>query len=138
MKRPLLPPPPRLLPGQRWINISLRCIHLIGIAGAAGGFLFGLPDAQWQPFWYAAAISGAMLVALYIWIDVEWLLQLKGQVIVLKVGLLAVASLQPQWRAELFMLAITLSGFFAHAPARVRAYAWGREARACGVPVDKG
>lgn len=133
MKLLPIPPPPRLLPGQRWINITLRCIHLIAVAGVGGGYLYGLPDAQWQPFWHWAAVSGGLLAALYIWTDAAWLLQLKGQVIVLKVGLLMLATVLPDWRTEMFMLVIALSGFFAHAPAWLRGYAWGRRLRVCGA-----
>ncbi len=125
-------PRPRYFPGQRWANISLRCAHLVGVSGSGGGFLFALPEAQWQPFWYLTLASGGLLALLYAWSDFTWLLKLKGQVILLKLALLALAHFfYPAWQAEAFMLAIVLSGFFAHAPDRVRSYAWGRKVRPC-------
>ncbi|SMB26528.1 conserved membrane protein of unknown function [Sterolibacterium denitrificans] len=129
MSKRLFSPPPRLLPGQRWLNISLRCLHLIGVAGVGGGFLFDLPEAQWQPFWTCLMTSGCLLVALYIWTDIAWLRQLKGQAIVLKLGLLGMADLLPQWRTELFLLVIVLSAFFAHAPGWLRGYVLWRRLR---------
>lgn len=128
----LLPPPPRVFPGQRWINIGLRCAHLVGMSAIGGGFLFTLPEEQWQPFWLLTAASGGLLALLYLWTDATWLLQLKGQVVLLKMALLTLGSIKPVWRAEIFVLIIILSGFFAHAPARVRGYAWGRAVRPCG------
>ena len=137
MTRRLLPPPPRFFPGQRWANIGLRCAHLVGVAGIGGGFLFALPEAQWLPFWHLTLASGGLLALLYVWTDFAWLLQLKGQVILLKLALLALAHLYPVWRAEAFVLAIILSGLFAHAPDRVRSYAWGRAVRPCGSVIVK-
>jgi hypothetical protein len=130
-----LPPPPRLFPGQRWLNITLRGLHLVGIAGVAGGFLFDLPEAQWTLYGMLAIATGASLAALYIWTDAGWLVMLKGQAVMAKLALLALALASPAWRAEIFMLVILLSAFFAHAPDRVRSYAWGRAARPCKTTV---
>jgi len=126
-----LPPPPRFLPAQRWLNIALRGLHLVGIAGLAGGFLFGLPEARWLAYGYLTIASGALLAALYLWTDASWLLKLKGQAVIAKLALPALAFASPAWRAEAFVLVILLSAFFAHAPDRVRSYAWGRALRPC-------
>lgn len=127
-----LPPPPRSFPGQRWLNIALRGLHLVGVAGMAGGFLFGLPDSQWQAYWHLAGVTGVLMSLIYLWIDQEWIRQLKGQVIVLKVLLLWVGLAWPPAQASIFILVILLSALFAHAPASLRSYAWGREVRVCG------
>lgn len=124
-----LPPPPRFLPGQRWLNIALRGLHLVGIAGLAGGFLFGLPEARWAAYGYLTIATGVLLAALYLWTDASWLVKLKGQAVLAKLALLALAC--PAWRAEAFVLVVLLSAFFAHAPDRVRSYAWGRAVRPC-------
>jgi hypothetical protein len=120
------PPQPRLFPGQRWLNILLRAVHLIGVAGVSGGFLFGLDEALWQPWWWLTLATGVLLTLLYLYSDGRWLLQLKGQVILLKLSLLALAVWLPPWRAELFILVILLSGLIAHAPGAVRGYRWRR------------
>lgn len=125
------PPPEHFFPYLRWLNISLRGLHLVGIAGLAGGFLFDLPEARWLGYWHLALASGALLAALYVWTDAGWLLKLKGQVILAKLALLALAYAYPGWRSEAFMLVILLSALFAHAPDRVRSYAWGRKVLPC-------
>jgi len=130
-----LPSPPRFLPGQRWLNIGLRGLHLVGIMGLAGGFLFDLPEARWLEYWYLTLATGTLLATLYIWVDVAWLLKLKGQAILAKLALLTLAYHHPSWRAEAFVLVILLSAFFAHAPDRVRSYAWGRPVRPCKTVV---
>lgn len=112
----------RYLPGQRGINILLRAAHLVGVAGIGGGFLFGLDEALWRPWWWLTLSSGVLLSLLYLYSDGRWLLQLKGQVILLKLMLLALAFWLPTWQAELFILLIGLSGLIAHAPGKVRGY----------------
>lgn len=123
-QRILFPSKPRTFPGERWVDIGLRSIHLVGIAGISGGFLFDIPKAQYLPFWHLAVSTGSLLVLLYVWTDGKWLLRVKGMVIILKLFLLLLASLLPAWRAELFVLIILLSGVVAHAPGKVRGFSY--------------
>lgn len=118
----LFPDKPRIFPGMRWLNIGLRSVHIIGVAGIGGGFLFTLDEAQWLPFWYLTLATGVFLVLLYLWENAIWLFQLKGIVIILKLLLLAIAFQYPEWQSELFITVIAISGFIAHAPGIVRGY----------------
>jgi len=124
-RRRFFAPAPRCFPGQRWVNIGLRCLHLVGVAGTGGGFLYALPAVQWQAFWTLTLATGVLLALLYLWTDLRWIMQLKGQAIVVKLALLALAQFEPAWRAEAFVLVVIVSGLFAHAPAQVRGYGWG-------------
>lgn len=133
----LLPPAPRSFPGQRWLNIGLRGLHLVGVAGVAGGFLFGLPRESWIVYWHLAGITGVLMSLIYLWIDCDWITQLKGQVVVFKVLLLWLGMAWPLAQAPIFVVVILLSAFFAHAPARVRSWAWGRGVRVCGTPASE-
>ena len=119
---PLLSPEPRLFPGQRWVNILLRTLHLVGFAGVGGGFLFGLDEALWLPWWSLTLASGVGLTLLYLYTDLRWLLQLKGLAVIVKLLLLGTATLHPAWRAELFVAVVVISGVVAHAPGRVRGW----------------
>ncbi len=112
----------RQFPGKRWLNIFLRSFHLVGIAGIGGGFIFGLEEAQWLPFWYLAILAGGLLALLYIWSDAIWFLQLRGMVIIVKIFLLSMTLVLPNWRAEIFISIIVLSSLIAHAPGNVRSY----------------
>ncbi len=110
----LFPHEARVFPGQRWVNISLRCAHLVGVAGIATvvpalsvlGAVFGL--VQIVCFWSTAA----------------WLFELKGLTIIFKTMLLALALAVPSLRGEIFIAIIVMSGLIAHAPARVRSRPW--------------
>ena len=122
----LFPAEARRFPGQRGLNVLLRALHLVGVSGIGGGFLFGLNEAVWLPFWWTTLASGIALTALYLWSDARWLLQLKGLVIVLKLLLLALAMAVPELRAAGFVLIVLLSAVIAHAPGRLRGYTpWG-------------
>lgn len=120
----LFPSQAREFRGQRWVNIGLRCAHLVGVAGIAGGFLFGLETESWVSYWHLTLASGVALSLIYIWGTATWLLELKGLAIVLKNLMLVVALFAPGLRAEIFIAIIVMSGLIAHAPARVRSRRW--------------
>ena len=48
--RILFPRDSRSFSGKRWVNIALRTIHLIGVAGLGGGFLYQSPSEVWLPY----------------------------------------------------------------------------------------
>lgn len=125
----LFPEPTRYFPGQRWVNIALRSLHLVGVAGIGSGFLFDQAPATWDTYWHLTLISGIALSILYLWNTAAWLFELKGLGIVIKVVLLGIAWGIPALRTELFILVIILSAVIAHATARVRGYRWS------GIPI---
>jgi len=124
LRRLLIPDEPRTFTGKRWVDIGLRCAHLVGVAGIGGGFLLTLGQDQWLSFWHLTLVSGVLLSLLYLWSSAAWLLQLKGQAIIFKLALLALALGVPDWRGVLFILVIVVSGLIAHAPGRVRGLRW--------------
>ncbi|WP_027858261.1 hypothetical protein [Marinobacterium jannaschii] len=113
----------RELPGRRWISIVLRSLHLLGIAGIAGGYLYQLPLQQWHGWLMLALGSGLLMLLKEIYVDGIWLLQLRGQVVLLKMLLLGCSHLwwsTPQ--AWAYGLIILISGLISHAPGNVRYY----------------
>ncbi len=112
----------RNFPGQRWVNIGLRGVHLLGVSGIGGGFLLGAERPLWEVYWWLTLISGIMLSLLYLWATPRWVLQLKGMAIIAKVVLLAMGMFMTEWRAAVFTLVLLISAFIAHAPGRVRGY----------------
>ncbi len=118
----LFPSPSRRVPGKRFLNITLRSLHLVGIAGLAGHFLYRLPSDQWLAFLWLGFGAGLAMVLIEIYCDGIWLLQLRGQAIVLKIVLLGLVLPWPVLLGPVFVVAILISGFFAHAPGNVRYY----------------
>ena len=120
----LFPPTYRSFPGKRWLGIALRSAHLMGVAGVGGAFLYPLPQAAWEPYLWLTVGSGGMLFAIELWSHGVWLLQLRGQAVVLKLLLLTLMPvLGPTAAPWLLLAVVVLSGVFSHAPAHVRYYA---------------
>ena len=123
----LFPAHSRHFPGQRWTNIGLRTLHLLGVAGLGAGYLYTGADESWRNYLTLTLVSGLGLVLLALWSNGIWLIQLRGQAILLKTGLLGLVPLWPQGRTELFVGVLIISGLIAHAPARVRYFSvWHR------------
>ncbi len=62
------------------------------------------------------------MVLLSLWSNGIWLVQLRGQAILLKLLLLLLIPLIPDLGAELFIVVIVISGLISHAPAKTRYY----------------
>ena len=113
-------PPPRTFPGRRWVMTALRSVHLVGVGGCGGAFLYDGPRDIWMPFLALTVVSGLVMVLLEIWSSRYWIIELRGIAIVAKVLLLSLAGLSEGISAAVFIAAIVISGIFAHAPAAVR------------------
>lgn len=126
--RTVFPERSRSFPGQRWVSIGLRCLHLVGIAGAGGLFLYGAPASEAGPFLQLAIWSGVGMAAVRLYCNGSWLVQARGQVTLAKLPLLyTVGLLEGAAAALLFAAVIILAGVFAHAPGDVRYYSiWHR------------
>lgn len=116
----LIPETPRAFPALRWVRITLRTLHLVGIAGLGGGFLYGAEPAMWQPYLLLTVYSGAALVAVELWSTCLWLIQLRGIAVVVKLALIAWMMQAGHLAAPLFVAVVMISGVIAHAPASVR------------------
>ena len=111
----------RTFSGLRWINIILRTIHLIGVAGVGGGFLYSSQQENWMPYLGLAVTSGIMMMCLSIWSNGMWLLQLRGVAMIVKLLLLALSMINGM-EASVIIVVIAISGIIAHAPGKVRYY----------------
>ncbi|WP_296056129.1 hypothetical protein [uncultured Amphritea sp.] len=121
----LIPQQKRPLPGKRWISIILRSLHLTGIAGLAGAYLFSQPQSVWFPYLILGVGSGVLMVAKELYVDSIWLYQLRGQLVLFKLVLLTAGLYwfaQPQ--AWIYIVVILISGVISHAPGKVRYYSF--------------
>jgi hypothetical protein len=124
LKTFLFPPQARDFHGLRALNITLRSLHLAGMAGVAGGYLYQLSVGALLPFWELTLSSGVARVGLAIWCDGRWLLQLRGAVILFKLLLLWLlpwfASHFERGGGWLLVVVILLSSVISHATGRLR------------------
>ena len=119
IKDELFPENSRNFPGLRWVNVSLRTLHLIGVAGIGGAFLYRVPFVEWVPYMWITILSGAVMLLLEIWCNGAFLIQLRGIAMLVKLLLLA-GSLYLDRGMYVMILVIVISGIISHAPAKVR------------------
>ncbi|MCQ1059742.1 hypothetical protein LRP52_27610 [Photobacterium sp. ZSDE20] len=112
---------------QRLSKTAIRAMHILGIAGSAGGFLYGVDKSLWIHWWIMAMVTGLIMTGLEIRQSRLWLIQLKGVLTYLKLGLLSCFFLIPQHKPELFIIILVMSVVIAHGPAGLRHYSiWHR------------
>lgn len=107
---------------KRNLLIGLRTLHLMGVAGYAGFFLFDLAPDQWLYLGLLGLISGLLMFSIEVWSDGIFLLQMRGLAVLLKLAIFGWILIDPSWRTEGFFTIILLAGYFSHAPAKVRYY----------------
>ncbi|WP_210396920.1 hypothetical protein [Motiliproteus sediminis] len=124
----LFPRRMRELPGGRWTRIGLRTLHLVGVAGVGGAYLYPIDPALWHPYLLLTLLSGAALLLSEVWSHGIWLIQLRGLFIALKCVTLGLGLLLPATAAPgVLITAVVISGVIAHAPGRFRYYSpWHR------------
>lgn len=107
---------------KRWTKISLRTLHLVSVAGVGGGILFGLDKVVWVNYWWLALASGILLMAIDIVSNPVWLVQVRGLAIYLKLAMLGIMGVCPQWAGMILLAVIILSSVISHAPGNLRYY----------------
>jgi len=107
---------------KRWIKITLRTLHLLAVAGAGGGILFGLEKDLWINYWWLALVSGALMMVIDIASNPVWIVQVRGLVIFLKLILLALLGQDPALYRVLLIVIIVISAVISHAPGKLRYY----------------
>lgn len=117
--RSVFPGENRTFPGKRWVETGLRTVHIVGTAGAGGGFLWGAAPEHWLPFLWLTLMSGVALAAVQVWGNGVWLIQIRGLAVAAKLLLLGAMGIGGV-RADLFVLVLIISGVVSHAPARLR------------------
>tara|TARA_R110001583_G_scaffold48568_4_gene152180 strand:- start:1785 stop:2237 length:453 start_codon:yes stop_codon:yes gene_type:complete len=119
----LFPLHSRQFAGKRWCKIGLRTLHLFGIAGIGGAFLYHAPANDWLPFLWLTLATGTLMVLIELWSHCIWLLQLRGILILIKLVLLGLtAILPPSFDSGILFVVIMISGVISHASSRQRYY----------------
>ncbi|WP_261396926.1 hypothetical protein [Photobacterium rosenbergii] len=112
---------------QRLSKTAIRAMHILGIAGSAGGILYGVEKSLWLHWWIMAMVTGVIMTVLEIRQSRLWLIQLKGVLTFVKLGLLGSFFIIPQHKPELFITILVMSVVIAHGPAGLRHYSiWHR------------
>ena len=118
----LFPKDTRGFIGKRWINISLRTLHIIGVAGMGGGYLYQAPAQDWRPYLILTLATGIVMLIIEIFSNAIFLVQVRGIAVLLKTALFILIPWAGQAQLEILILVLVISGIVSHAPANIRYY----------------
>jgi hypothetical protein len=107
---------------KRWLKISLRTLHLLGVAGVGGGVLFALEQHLWLNYWWLALVSGTLMMLIDLIANPVWMVQIRGIVVLVKLILLLLLGSNPDWDRFLLFVIIIMSAVISHAPGKLRYY----------------
>jgi hypothetical protein len=97
----------------------LRTLHLIGVAGVGGAFLYQVPYTAWKPYFLLLIVSGAGMLVLDIWSNVRCLIQVRGIATIVKIAILTI-SFYVGIEEYMLITVIVIAGVISHAPGKVR------------------
>jgi len=102
---------------RRLTKVTVRTIHLVGIAGLFGNAMLG----SYESIYVTLAIaSGVVLTLMEAWSSPVWFVQLRGVALYLKLLLLLPVHFYPNAAVPWLIAVIALSGFMSHAPSWIR------------------
>lgn len=108
----------RNFPGQRWLSVVLRGLHLVAVVWL-GAALLGAPvtgDHAVLGLW----TTGLAMFGLDVWSKPSHVREASGIALLAKLALVTWMALDAASRPVLFWLVVVGSGVFAHAPASFR------------------
>ncbi len=120
LNRWLFPQVPREFAGRRGLKILLRGCHVLPVAVVVGGSILEVEAAQLRPWLAGALASGLLLFLLDLHESGAFLLQIRGVVVLGKIGLVAAWTWLGAWRPWLLGALVVVSVLSSHAPSRVR------------------
>lgn len=116
----LFPDPPRAIPHARLLNVSCRTVHLAAFGLVLGGHAWGIEaDRLLPPLWITVG-SGVALMALELLASARWLLEGRGLLVLLKLGLLLLVPLAWEHRLPILLAVVGVASVGSHMPARFR------------------
>jgi hypothetical protein len=109
--------PKRDFPGRRWINISLRAVHLVGVVLLGAALIGGTSQLSAG---LLVLLSGGVIFAIDVWCKPSHLGEIAGMTILLKLLLVLFMLLVPAYAMATFWLLLVLSSLVSHAPGDFR------------------
>ena len=106
----------RDFPGRRWLNLSLRTVHLSGIILLGAGLLGAgnVTAGAWLTL-----ISGLAMFAGDAWANPAHLREVAGFGVLAKLALVAVMAAYPSGALPMFWAILVISTLLSHAPGAI-------------------
>ncbi|MBI4025684.1 MAG: hypothetical protein HY360_11940 [Verrucomicrobia bacterium] len=118
----LFPDPPRELPAERAIRMSLRTAHIAATGILLGGHCFGVAPDRLIPWLWPAILSGAAFVAVELYGSCAWFFETRGVLVALKWLLLLLVPIFWEARVWLLLTILAIGSVGSHMPGRFRYY----------------
>jgi len=118
----LLPDPRRRLPHARAWNVGARTVHLAATGTLLGGHVFGASADALLPWLWAGIATGVVMLALELYSSLDWLTQIGGLMVVVKLALLCAIPFVWSARVPILFAVIAVAGVGSHMPGRFRHY----------------
>jgi len=116
----LFPPEPRTFSGQRLFKVLARAVHVLCAGTYVGAYILQAAPSQRGPWFLAALVSGAIVLALHLYETAAFLCQVRGLVVVAKVAALAALPLVEPFGAWLLAAIVLVSVVSSHASSGIR------------------
>lgn len=116
----LFPHPPRTIPHARLFNVSFRTVHLAAFGLVLGGHAWGVGADRLLPALWGTIASGAALMALESLASARWLVEGRGLMVLLKLGLLLLVPFVWEHRLPILLAVVAIASVSSHMPARLR------------------
>ena len=117
-----LPEPRRRLPHARAWNVGARTVHLAATGVLLGGHFFGVEADALQRWLYAAIASGAAMFAIELYTSFDWLAEVGGLAVLVKLALLCAIPFAWSARVPILFAVVARAGVGSHMPGKYRHY----------------
>ncbi|MBI5397731.1 MAG: hypothetical protein HZA91_20730 [Verrucomicrobia bacterium] len=118
----LFPDPPRELPAERAVRITLRTLHIGGAGVLLGGHIFGVEAQRLLAWMWLTVGSGVAFAAVDLYGSFDWLLQVRGWLVLLKVALVCAVPFLWDQRVGLLLVVLLIGSVGSHMPGNWRHY----------------
>ena len=105
---------------QRILSVTTRTIHLAAFSILIGGHTWNVAPDRLLAAWSVTAVSGLALMAVETAASPAWLLEVRGAVVLGKLGLLLLVPLAGDLRVPLLLLVLAIASVASHMPGRLR------------------
>jgi hypothetical protein len=117
-----LPTPRRRLPHARAWNVGSRTLHLAATGTLVGGHVFGVPADTLLPWLWLAIASGAIMLAVEFYSSLDWLTQVGGLAVLLKLAMLCAIPFAWPARVPILFAVVAVAGVGSHMSGKYRHY----------------
>ena len=105
---------------QRILSVAARTTHIAAFAILLGGAAWDIDPARLSAAWMVTAASGLALMAVEAAASPGWLLQIRGAVVLGKLGLLVLVPVAGDLRVPLLLIVLVVASVASHMPGRLR------------------